>query len=297
MAVVLNTRPADQSAELSALLRAAGFEPLEVPLVDIAPEPEGLARLRGLKPSGFTGIFLSSPNGLRQMAAELLATELEPWMAKPFYLVGPKAAELVEAHGGKVAFHPRTASLDGFLAEYAPGSAQGSTGVTGLVMAQRWLHPCSVATRLDPAAFRKKGVEVENVPVYRPGLNPKACELLAKQGEALDAAVFCSGSAVAAFYEAAPPALAARLGRKDGILAVSIGPSTSKALADKGIDYCRQALHADNPSLVDALKQAFGSRATRVLGRAKGDDRPSDDDRPNGDDRPKGDFKKPENKP
>jgi uroporphyrinogen-III synthase len=267
MALILNTRPADQSAGLSARLRAAGFEPLEIPMVDIEPDPEGLDRLRRLHPASFTGVFLSSPNGLRQMAADLLPADLEPWMAKPFYLVGPKAGELVRQLGGKVAFHPETASLEGFLQEFAP-AARGNAGVTGLVLAQRWLHPCSAQTRLDPAAFRKKGIEVENVPVYRPGTNPDAAGLLARHAEGIEAAVFCSGSAVENFFAAAPPALLARLGRKDGILAVSIGPSTTQALAGKGVAASCQAVHADDAGLVDALKQAFGARATKILARA-----------------------------
>lgn len=271
MAAVLNTRPTYQNAGLSGLLRAAGFEPVEIPLVDVIPDLEGLGRVRRLQPTGFTGIFLSSPNGIRNLAKGLLPVEAEPWLAKPFYLVGGKAVGLVNELGGKVAFHPREASLDGFLKEFTPGdvaSAGGGRGpaVAGLVMAQRWLHPCSASTRLDPAAFRKKNIEVENVPVYRPGLHPEAQERLAALGP-IDAAVFCSGSAVEHFYRTAPPALSARLGRKDGILAISIGPSTSKALADKGVEYCREAQHADDESLVDALKVAFGSRATRVIAK------------------------------
>ncbi len=275
MAVVLNTRPADQNSGLSALLRAAGFEPLEIPLVGIEPEPDGLERLRRLPPTGFTGIFLSSPNGLRQMASGLMPAEIEPWLAKPFYLVGPKSGDLVREHGGRVAFHPREASLEGFLKEYSP-SSQGNAGVTGLVLAQRWLHPCSASTRLDPAAFRKRGVEVENVPVYRPGPNPEAPGLLARHAPSLDAIVFCSGSAVAHFYAAAPPALAARLGKKDGILAVSIGPSTSQALIEKGVDQRCEAAQADDAGLVDALRQAFGSRATRILARTTPPPKPSE---------------------
>ena len=278
MALILNTRPADRSANLSALLKAAGFEPLEVPLVEIGPEPEGWERLRRLRPFSFTGVFLSSPNGLRQMAAALPAAELEPWMEKPFYLVGPQGAELVAAHGGKVAFCPREASLDGFLKEYVP-STQGSAGVTGLVLARRWLHPCSVLTRLDPALFRKQGIEIENIPVYRPGAHPEAAARLARaeaHAETLEAALFCSGSAVSHFFAAAPPALAARLGQPDGILAVSIGPSTTRALAERGVEYRREAVHADDASLVHALKQAYGSRGTKIILRTPPPSQPSE---------------------
>ncbi|MDQ3003647.1 MAG: uroporphyrinogen-III synthase [Fibrobacterota bacterium] len=269
MALVINTRPADQNGELSELLRQAGFEPLEIPMVDIVPDEDGLARMRRLQPTGFTGIFLSSPNGLRHLQAGLLATELDKWLTKPFYLVGGKSVALVESLGGKVAFHPREASLEGFLKEYSPSAsiqASRAEGLTanGLVISQRWLHPCSASTRLDPAQFRGKKIEVENVPVYRPGMAPDAGDRLAAEAGKVDAVVFCSGSAVEHFFKAAP-ALAARVGKKDGILAVSIGPSTSRALADLGTEYCREATHADNSSLVDALKAAFGGSATRIL--------------------------------
>lgn len=281
MAVVINTRPQDQSGELTSLLRAAGFDPVEIPMVDIVPDEEGIARLRRLQPSGFTGIFLSSPNGLRHMESGLLETELEKWLAKPFYLVGPKAAGQVEKLGGTVAFHPKEASLEGFLKEFSSARAMraGGTGnlvATGLVVKQRWLHPCSASTRLDPSDFRTKNIDVENVPVYRPGMNPDAGRRLAEAGPKADAVVFCSGSAVEHFFAAAPE-LAATLGKPDGLFAVSIGPSTSQALSDKGVERCRQALHADNASMVDALKAAFAQSATKIMKKAPAPKTPADE--------------------
>ncbi|MEO7427643.1 MAG: uroporphyrinogen-III synthase, partial [Fibrobacteria bacterium] len=251
------------------LLRQAGFEALDIPLVEILPDEEGLARLRKLSPANFTGIFLSSPNGLRQMESGLLATELEGWLEKPFYLVGPKSANLVRNLGGKVAFYPEAASLDGFLNEYTPASVAHSKAAagllgTGLILSQRWLHPCSSSTRLDPAEFKKKNIGVENIPVYRPGPAPEAGKRLLETGRDADAVVFCSGTAVEHFFQAAPD-LAARLGKPSGPLAISIGPSTTKALAEKGVEHSREAVHADNPSLVDALKAAFGGMATKAL--------------------------------
>ena len=100
-------------------------------------------------------------------------------------------------------------------------------------MAQRWLHPCSASTRLDPAEFRKKGITIVNLPVYRPACPADLAALMGKGGKDAAAIVFCSGSAVENFFQAAPD-LAAGLGRPKGPLAVSIGPSTSKALRDLG---------------------------------------------------------------
>lgn len=270
MVKVINSRPGDRAAPLSRLLRAAGFEPVEIPFVDVVAHPEGLEKAASLPPAGFTGIFLSSPNGLRYLQEGLLATQFERWTQKPFYLVGPAAVPLVEAAGGKVAFVPATASLDGFLEEYRP--SQGP----GLPMAQRWLHPCSVSTRLDPAAFKQKGIKVENVPVYQPACPADLAARMGKEGQDAAAILFCSGSAVENLFQAAP-ALAAALTRPKGPLAVSIGPSTTKALQDRGVMAIRQAEHADDQSLVDALKAASGGAKTEVL---KSDPRPAPAARP-----------------
>lgn len=258
MVKVINSRPADRAAPLSSLLRSAGFEPVDIPFVDVGAYPEGLEKAASLPPGGFTGIFLSSPNGLRYLQEGLLATQLERWTAKPFYLIGPAARPLVEAAGGQVAFIPATASLDGFLEEYRP--IQG----TGLPLAQRWLHPCSLSTRLDPTAFRQKGIRVENVPVYKPACPADLAARMGKEGQGAAAIIFCSGSAVENFFQAAP-ALAAALTRPKGPLAVSIGPSTTKALQERDVAAIHQAEHADDESLVDALKAASGGAKTEVL--------------------------------
>jgi uroporphyrinogen-III synthase len=269
VALVINTRPPDRSGELSDLLRQAGFDPVEIPLVGIEPEEEGLARMRKLQPNSFTGIFLSSPSGIRILADGLLPHEMEAWIKKPFYLVGGKSASFVESLGGKVNFFPKEASLEGFLKEYSPSAAARAdvnSGLTalGMVLAQRWLHPCSLSTRLEPAAFKQRGIDVENIPVYRPGLPADAGAKLAKEGAGADAVVFCSGSAVANFFASAPE-MAARLGKADGPLAVTIGPSATKALADRGVEKIGEALSADNMGLVDALKSAFGGTVTKAL--------------------------------
>ena len=259
MVKVINTRPSDRNQELSKLLKQAGFEPVEIPCVEIRSDEEGAARAATLQATGFTGIFLSSPNGLKHFQEALLPTQFEKWVGKPFYLVGGAARPLVEAAGGKVAFFPEEASLEGFLKEYRLVTAPGS-----LPMAQRWLHPSSASTRLDPAEFKKKNVQIVNLPVYRPAPPVNAGEMLMQAGPDAAAVLFCSGSAVENFFRAAPE-LAAALGKPKGPLAISIGPSTTKALRDHGVAELREALHADDSSLVDVLKAASGGAKTEVL--------------------------------
>lgn len=258
MIKVLNTRPVGQNRELSALLSKAGFEPIEIPLVDIFPLEDGLRKMLRLNPSDYTGIFLSGPNGIRQMQAGL-DVDFEDWMRKPFYLVGGKSKGLIESLGGQVMFYPKEASVEGFLKEYTPAENTG-----GIVFAQRWLHPCSVATHLDPAAFRKLKVEIDNVPVYRPELPSDAAARLHAEFKGLEAALFCSASAVDHFFKAAPE-LGVALGTSEGMLAISIGPSTSRALSSHGVEIYHQASSADSQGLVKALKSAFSATRTRIL--------------------------------
>lgn len=264
MAKVLNTRPAGQNEELSKLLTEAGFEPVEIPLVDIVPLEDGLRKVLRLQPSGYTGIFLSSPNGIRQMHIGL-DEDFEAWVQKPFYLVGAKSKPLIESFGGRVAFFPREASVEGFLNEYQ-FEMTGVSGPPGMVFAQRWLHPCSISTRLDPAAFRRRGVELDNVPVYRPGMPAEVAARLTAEckGKGVSAALFCSASAVEHFFKAVPD-MAAELGTAKGMMAISIGPSTTSALRERGVENPHQALEANSAGLVEALRTAFGAIETKIL--------------------------------
>lgn len=259
MVKIINTRPADRNQELSRLLAQAGFEPVEIPCVEIRADEEGAVKAASLAPNGFTGIFLSSPNGLKHFQEALLASQFEKWAEKPFYLVGGAARSLVEAAGGRVAFFPEEASLEGFLKEYRPFTEAGR-----LPMAQRWIHPCSRSTRLDPSEFKKKGIDIVNLAIYRPAAPGDLGDRLRNFGMGAAAVLFCSGSAVENFFQAAPD-LAAGLGKPDGPLAVSIGPSTTRVLRDRGVAETREALHADDASLVDVLKAASGGAKTAVL--------------------------------
>ena len=263
---VLNTRPIGQNKELSQKLMQAGFEPVELPLVEICPLEDGLRKILKLQPLGYTGIFLSSPNGLRQMQAGL-DEDFEAWIHKPFYLVGGKSRHLVEGLGGKVAFFPQEASLAGFLKEY-PREATLNGGSRGMVFAQRWLHPCSALTRLDPETFKKCGVVIDNIPVYRPGLPEHAAERLIAECSSASAVLFCSASAVDNFFAAAPDQ-AARLGKLEKLQAISIGPSSSEALKKHGVNTIHEAVTADSQGLVDVLRSALVDTETKTLKKHK----------------------------
>ena len=77
--VVLNTRPREQAAELSGLLRLAGFEPVEAPAIEIQPawDPtEFETARRDLGAGVFDWVVLASQNAGRSLTNELQANRV-----------------------------------------------------------------------------------------------------------------------------------------------------------------------------------------------------------------------------
>lgn len=246
---VLNTRPRDQAAALSTAARAAGFEPLEVPLVELVLLEKSLTLLGKLSDRNYDGILLTSPN-LLPLLKRRNARVPAAWIDKPWYLIGSRARTDVEELGAAVTFIPNAASLEGFLAEIPqhPSMHPGN----GL----RLLHPCSAKTRLDPAIFASAGIKVHNMAVYEPRCPAGTEAALQAAWPRARAVLLASGSAVHHLFLAAP-ALARTLSSDDGPLPVSIGASTSRALRMYGVERFLQAPSADNAGLVEALRSTF----------------------------------------
>jgi glutamate-1-semialdehyde 2,1-aminomutase len=326
MPKVLNTRPTEQAEVLAQLLSDAGFDSVHIPLVELRTVPAGLEEVAKLDPREFSGIFLSSPIGLKAMDSACDPADFSTWMTKPFYLVGKQSGSLVASKGGKVAFFPQTASLAGFIQEFpawwknqADALARSSRleaqalakslvkqGVGALPAdglagddgdsqeapppqllgqepdaeelqvrkvrvlegfaqnldsgVQKWLHPCSEKTRLQPERFAAMNVEVHNVSIYRPQLPEASIDAIQQLQDDLDVLTFCSGSAVDHFFEAMPDK-ARKIAAS--VPAASLGAATSDALARWGWKTIVQAQSADAPGLVAAVQKALGKGASQ----------------------------------
>jgi len=244
---VLNTRPRDQASALSVLLRQAGYQVYEVPLVELALLPEGLAALRSHATQDCDGLLLSSPNLIPQLASRANHGLRETLIGKPWYLISQRARAQAEAFGARVAFAPKVASLQGFLSELPQPKRE-----------LRLLHLCSEKTRLDVSDFAAKAVQVVNLPVYSPQCPPTASKELEALWPKLQAILFASGSAVQNFFRVVP-ALGKKLGTAQGPQPISIGPSSSEALTAHGIAIPCIAPTADNEGFLAALKKTFPS--------------------------------------
>ncbi len=341
MPKVLNTRPREQSETLAQLLADVGCESIAIPLVELRTMAAGLEEVAKLDPRDYSGIFLSSPIGLKALETACEPAGFYQWMAKPFYLVGKQSTPLVASKGAKVAFVPKQASLAGFLDEFpawwkseaeaaaraarlasqslakmlldkgvgvlpegeSVGESINNESEDGLSQdillaqslnaepsqediqvrqvtvlegfaqgldsgVQKWLHPCSEKTRLQPERFAALGIDVHNVSIYRPqlpeGSGQSLADLAGNGASALDVLTFCSGSAVDNLFEAIPEQ--ARLWA-DTLPAASLGAATSEALARHGWKAVHQAPTADAPGLVTAVLQALGRAPTSTSQR------------------------------
>ncbi len=268
MIAVLNTRPltetssasldspdrtAGDSTELNTALRAAGFEPIEVPLVELVLLTDALDLIEKLSSHHYDGILLSSPNLIPLMRHSGRAFPAA-WLEKPWYLISSRAKADVESLGPPpvtIAFVPHEPSLDGFLREVP------------LQSKLRLIHPCSTKTRLEPALFQSKGIDVHNMAVYEPRCPENAPTLLEQawprlipQSAPQGAVLLASGSAVHHLFAAAP-LLARTLSQPDGPVPVSIGSSTSRALRMYGVESFVQAPTADTAGFLAALHTVF----------------------------------------
>jgi uroporphyrinogen-III synthase len=208
---VIVTRSVDQAAGLIEALRAAGFEPVPCPLIEIEPIDDGPIDVRG-----YDWVIVTSANGAAELARR--HTGDLPRVAA----IGGATAEALQAHGLPVDFMPHAATQDDLVAEFPHPVGRalfvGAEDARGLIVS---------ALGADfRAVYRTRRLRPDPPP--RGGL-----------------AVLASPSAATAFA-------ALNL----GIPTVTIGPQTTTAALDAGLDVVGEARTQDVSGLVAAVRDA-----------------------------------------
>lgn len=227
------TRAGDQAAALAELLAGHGAVPIVVPLIEIVPEPAGVAELTELRPADFDWLVVTSPNGAAAYAR--VHSTAPPHVAA----VGVATAETLAAAGIGVTLVPSRQSAVGLLAEFPP-------------------HPGPVlvvqAVDAEPAlvdGLGELGAVVTATAPYRS--RPTSSGPGSPEGQSIaptgDAVVFASGSAarawVSAFGTVTPPVV------------VAIGPRTRAAAEAVGLKVGLVAADHSLPGIVAALEDHF----------------------------------------
>jgi uroporphyrinogen III methyltransferase/synthase len=248
---VLVTRTRQQASALADLLRAEGAMPVELPtleLVPVAREEDVGACIRALERREYAWCVLTSVNGVESLHAHMVEHGHDARL-----IAGCRIASLGSA---------TTAALNrvGLIPDLE--AAEFSSG--GLVEAFKDidLSGCRVllprAEGGSPALVRgleARGAAVDELVLYesRPPREVDGEVLhLVREGR-IDVATFASSSSVRNLGAI----LGDDAGRLSGPLVASIGPVTSQAIREQGLNVDVEAGEHTIPGLVDALKAHF----------------------------------------
>ena len=254
---VLVTRPREQAGELVDRLTALGADPIEAPVIRIAP-PEDRTQLlqAAADPAGFDWIVFTSANAVDAFMAALLERHHDVRMLKGPKLctVGPGTADRLATYGIKADLLPDEFRAEGVVRAIANGQVEGlrvllpRADIGREVIAQELRHAGAVVT--DVVAYRT--VIEERLPEH----DPDVYRLLLEGS--VDVVTFTSPSTVRGFSRIFGSEQAADL-LKNTVVAV-IGPTTAEAARQLGIPVTIQPPVSTIPALVEAIVAHYTKR-------------------------------------
>jgi uroporphyrinogen III methyltransferase/synthase len=224
------TRARAQASGLAAKLRALGAEVVEAPAIRIEP-------LAGEAPdlSAYDLVVLTSPNGVGLLFDRLAGTrDARALAGKTVAAIGPGTARALRERGIEPDVLPERSVAESLL------DALRHVPVRRALVAR-----AQEARDVLPDGLRERGAEVDVLALYRTVAEPLG-------GEAREAALgadwitFTSASTVGFFLEASG-------GEEPRGRIVSIGPVTSEALREAGMEAAVEATEHDVDGVVAAI--------------------------------------------
>jgi uroporphyrinogen-III synthase len=255
---VLNTRPRGQAEELSRLLRAAGFEPVEAPCLEIVGtwNPAEMARILAALRTDTYGwvVFPSSNAAVFFLEALVAAGGSAQDLARARILSGPGTARAVAEQG---------LGVDRVLARFSASAARDAL-LDQPLNARGVLVPRAAEGREELVdGLRQRGIRVDDPVVYRtqpahPDSLRGAAELL--RGRKLAAVTFTSPSAARGLVDGLKALGLDAKGCLAAVSVVCIGATTAAAARSLGLEVAREAEETTLESLVEAVNHALTPR-------------------------------------
>ena len=245
---ILVTRAAHQAGKLSEGLRAAGAEPVEVPVLEILPPASYDPLNQALQHLySYDWLILTSANTVRVVTERASALKLSLRDPGPHIgAIGQATAEAARQAGLHVTLTPES-----YVAESLVGAL--ATRIKGKHVL---LARAAVARDVIPDALRKIGATVNVVDAYQNGIPAGAPEKLRTAlANGIDACTFTSSSSVSHLAEVAREARIAF--PFTGVKAISIGPVTSATLRELRWAPAAEAESHDIPGLLAAVLQVL----------------------------------------
>ena len=255
---ILVTRAREQASGLSDLLRSRGAEPVEFPVIKIAPREnnaELTAALQNL--DAYSWIVFTSANTVPVIAQHLASLRLDSraFAQTKLAAIGPATAEAVwEQLRLRADFVPTEAVAESLVMEWPDKEMTG----------KRVLLPCAAEAReILPKTLRERGAAVDVLIAYDTLLDTGYAEDLRAQlqnGE-LDALTFTSSSTVRNFAQALTEGDSGQLQSLIGAApVVAIGPVTADTIRSLGLSAPIVADEHTLPGLVAALETLFADQ-------------------------------------
>lgn len=247
---VLVTRAREQAGSLSALLEAAGAEPVELPLirVEALPPPE-----ESVWEEAYDWVIVTSANTVSYLweALRAVGKDVRALGGARIAAVGTETAAALEARGLAVDFVPATFTAEKLLEEF-PSPVAGAS-----ILIPR----AQEAPDLLPEGLRQRGARVRVLPLYRTVPDTSGAKEIRRQiaaGE-IDAVTFTSSSSVRSFHALFPDF------SLEGVAVACIGPVTAATARDLGLPVTVVAEEQTVRGLVRSLATWFeGADNSRV---------------------------------
>ncbi len=244
------TRARAQASGLAERLRALGATVVEAPAIRIVP-------LDGPAPEleRYDLLCLTSPNGVRLLFERLWAAgrDARAMAGTTVAAIGPGTAAALRDHGVIADIVPERFVAEGLI-----------DALVDVPVSRALIARAAEARDVLPEALRARGASVDVVALYE-----TVAEDLSKSelgaARAADYVTFTSSSTVRFFFDAVESAGAESIGSSPdgerpvesaslpGARLVSIGPVTSEALRERGLEPDVEAARHDVEGLIDAL--------------------------------------------
>jgi uroporphyrinogen III methyltransferase/synthase len=240
---VVVTRAAEQAGELSDRLRALGADPIELPVISLAPplDPGPLDRaIENL--ATYDWLIFTSVNGVRFFLDRLDQSRFDLRSLKArICAIGPATRRAIEALHLKVDLMPEEYVAESLVKAFAGESLAGKEVL---------LPRAAVARDVIPEEFSKLGAQVDVVEAYRnivPQNAPERARETFGGAKKPNWITFTSSSTV--------KNLLALVGKEalEGVRIASIGPVTSSTLCAHGLTVDVEAKQFTIDGLVDAI--------------------------------------------
>jgi uroporphyrinogen III methyltransferase/synthase len=259
---VIVTRSRSQASEFSELLRQAGAEPVEIPVIDIGPPENASSPMRSIyeELERFDWIVFTSINGFHYFR-ELLMEQAEGEMTRlrsrmeniRIAAVGSKTAEAIENGGWTVHLIPASFSAESLLEAIEEQMERHVWKGKSFLFPKGDLGKGSLPQRL-----KELGMDVTEVRVYvnRPNLEAVKNVLPLMSTGQVDYVTFTSSSTVRNFLQGLVGVLGSKEEAVEQLRAtrlVAIGPSTLQTLQDYGITHAIMAKEATLHGLIQVM--------------------------------------------